>query len=289
MTSPDQGVTTEAAADASADATAVAATWLSRFERFDVVGSTNDVVAGWLREGTPEVCVAIADVQSAGRGREGRTWQAPPGAALLCSVGFRPTWLDVGHLWRLSAIVSLAMAEACEVAGGLRNGAIHLKWPNDLVIIDHVTGEVRKLAGVLGETEGIGTKQASAVIGIGANVDWARERFPAELASTMTSLTDLSPGRLVDREVAIHVFLQRLEGHVTALRKGEFPAETWSHRQLTNGMIVMLDQPDGTAERVVAEDVDTETGALLVRGTSDDRQRPVIVGEIRHLRVGGIV
>jgi len=279
----------QANVEASADASAVAATWLSRFERFDVVGSTNDVVAGWLREGTPEVCVAIADVQSAGRGREGRTWQAPPGAALLCSVGFRPTWLDVGHLWRLSAIVSLAMAEACEVAGGLRNGAIHLKWPNDLVIIDSSTGEVRKLAGVLGETEGIGTREAAAVIGIGANVDWARERFPAELAPTMTSLTDLSPGRLVDREVAIHVFLQRLEGLVTALRKGEFPAETWSHRQLTHGMIVMLDQPDGTAERVVAEDVDTETGALLVRGTGEDKQRPVVVGEIRHLRVGGIV
>ena len=271
------------------DASAVAAAWLSRFERFDVVGSTNDVVADWLRDGTPEVCVAIADVQSAGRGREGRTWHAPPGAALLCSVGFRPNWLAVGHLWRLSAIASLAMAEACEVAGGLRNGAIHLKWPNDLVIIDPATGEVRKLAGVLGETEGIGTKDATAVIGIGANVEWARERFPAELASTMTSLSDLSPGRLVDREVAIHVFLQRLEGLVANLHKGDFPAEAWSHRQLTHGMIVMLDQPDGTAERVVAEDVDTETGALLVRGTSDDRPRPVVVGEIRHLRVGGIV
>ena len=266
-----------------------AASWLARYERFDVVGSTNDVVAGWLREGTPEVCVAVADVQSAGRGRDGRTWQAPPGAALLCSVGFRPTWLGVGHLWRLSAIASLAMAEACEVAGGLRPGAIHLKWPNDLVIIDASTGEVRKLAGVLGETSGIGTKDAAAVIGIGANVVWDRDRFPPELAATMTSLSDLSPGRLVDREVAIHVFLQRLEKLVTVLRAGEFPAETWSHRQLTNGMIVMLDQPDGTQERVFAEDVDTETGALLVRATGEDQQRPVVVGEIRHLRVGGIV
>ena len=51
----------------------------------------------------------------------------------------------------------------------------------------------------------------------------------------------------------------------------------------------MLDQPDGTQERVFAEDVDTETGALLVRATGEDGQRPVVVGEIRHLRVGGIV
>jgi BirA family biotin operon repressor/biotin-[acetyl-CoA-carboxylase] ligase len=181
------------------------------------------------------------------------------------------------------------MAEACEVAGGLRNGAIHLKWPNDLVIIDQTTGDVRKLAGVLGETGGIGTPAASAVIGVGANVTWSRDRFPAELAGSMTSLSELSPGRLVDREVAIHVFLERLEGLVAALRAGDFPAETWSRRQLTNGMIVMLDQPDGSQERVVAEDVDTETGALLVRATDEDATRRVVVGEIRHLRVGGIV
>jgi len=49
-------------------------------------------------------------------------------------VGFRPTWLEIGHLWRLGAIVSLAMAEACEIAAALRPGTIHLKWPNDLVV-----------------------------------------------------------------------------------------------------------------------------------------------------------
>ena len=272
------------------DASSVAAGWLSRYERFDVVGSTNDVVAGWLREGTPEVCVAIADVQAKGRGRSGRAWSAPPGASVLLSVGFRPSWLEVGHAWRLGAIVSLVMAEACEVAAGLRVGAINLKWPNDLVTIDRSTGEVRKLAGMLGETDGLGTADATAVIGIGANVDWPRKRFPPELADTMTSLTELAPGRLVDREVAIHVFLERLERAVADLRKGVFPADTWSRRQLTNGMIVLLDQPDGTTERVVADDVDTETGALLVRGPGDgETRRPVVVGEIHHLRVGGVV
>jgi len=105
----------------------------------------------------------------------------------------------------------------------------------------------------------------------------------------MTSISELAPGRNVDREVAIHVFLQRLEKLVGALREGDFPAGAWSRRQLTNGMIVLLDQPDGTAERVVAEDVDTETGALLVRGADEAGPRPVVVGEIRHLRVGGVV
>src|SRR5438046_9118589 len=95
---------------------APAAGWLARLERFDVVGSTNDIVMGWLRDGTPEVCVAIAGEQQAGRGRSGRSWMAPPGAALLLSAGFRPTWLAPEQAWRLGAIVSLALAaSAAEV------------------------------------------------------------------------------------------------------------------------------------------------------------------------------
>jgi BirA family transcriptional regulator, biotin operon repressor / biotin---[acetyl-CoA-carboxylase] ligase len=274
----------------------IAAAWLSRFERFDVVGSTNDVVSEWLREGTPEFCVAVADVQSTGRGRHGRSWAAPPGAGVLVSVGFRPTWLDIGHTWRLGAIASLAMAEAAEIASALRGGKIRLKWPNDLVAIDRATGSVRKLAGMLGETDGLGTPDARATIGLGINVDWPPDKFPAELADSMTSLTDLA-GRTVDREVVLYVFLERLERAIAALRNGEFPAEEWSDRQLTNGTIVMLEGPDGTSEKVVAEDVDTETGALLVRdldgaptlGATDGSPRSVVVGEIHHLRLGAVM
>jgi BirA family transcriptional regulator, biotin operon repressor / biotin---[acetyl-CoA-carboxylase] ligase len=274
----------------------IAAAWLSRFERFDVVASTNDVVSGWLREGTPEVCVAVADVQTGGRGRNGRAWAAPPGASVLVSVGFQPTWLDVSYAWRLGAIASLAMAEAAEIASALRGGKIRLKWPNDLVAIDRATGSVRKLAGMLGETDGLGTPDARATIGLGINVDWPPDKFPAELADSMASLTDLA-GRTVDREVVLYVFLERLERAIAALRNGEFPAEEWSDRQLTNGTIVMLEGPDGTSEKVVAEDVDTETGALLVRdldgaptlGATDGSPRSVVVGEIHHLRLGAVM
>ena len=79
-----------------------------------------------------------------GRGRSGRTWIAPPGRALLLSLGFRPTWLAPGHAWRLAATVSLAMADAAEEAAGLRDRAIRLKWPNDLVIEDVVPDVPRR-------------------------------------------------------------------------------------------------------------------------------------------------
>ena len=263
--------------------------WLSRFERFDVVRSTNDVVADWLRDGTSEVCVAISDVQTAGRGRDGRAWQAPPGAALLLSVGFRPAWLPPEHAWRLGAIVSIAMAEACEIGAGVRANAVKLKWPNDLVAVDGASGLVRKLAGVLGETGGLGTPDARAVIGIGVNADWKADDFPEELAASMTSLAELAPGLLVDREVVIHVFLERLERLVGDLRAGSFPAETWRSRQLVNGVPVRLELPDGTAQTVSAVDVDPDTGALIVAEPGGSQRRRVLVGEIRHLRLGGIL
>ena len=276
---------------ATATASGAAATrWLSRMERFDVVGSTNDVVTGWLGEGTPEVCVAIAAEQSAGRGRNGRTWNAPAGASLLCSIGFRPTWLEPNHAWRLGAIVSLAMAAAADEVARQRPGTVRLKWPNDLVIVDRATGAAQKVAGVLGETEGLGTADPRAVIGIGVNVDWARADFPGELASDMTSLSEVAGGRSIGREALATAFLKRLEPLAKSLRVGKFAADTWRERQLTNGMAVRLTWPNGTSETVTAVDVDPDSGALLIRSLDGSGPlKPVLVGEIRHLRFGGVV
>jgi BirA family biotin operon repressor/biotin-[acetyl-CoA-carboxylase] ligase len=267
----------------------VARGWLSRLERFDVVGSTNDLVMGWLRDGTPEVCIAIADEQSAGRGRNGRTWTTPRGASLLLSAGFRPTWLKPEQAWRLGAIVSLAMAAAAEEVAGAAAGTVRLKWPNDLVVDDAGDGP-RKLAGVLGETVGLGTATPMAVIGIGINVDWARRDFPTDLAATMTSLSEIAADRPVDRETLLASFLTQLETLVADLRAGSFDGAAWRDRQLTNDLPVRLEWPDGTAETVTAVSVDTDSGALLVKSFDGSGPvRPVLVGEIRHLGVGGVV
>ena len=151
--------------------------FLARQEHFAVVGSTNDVVRGWLAAGTPEVCLAVADEQTAGRGREGRTWEAPAGGALLLSLGFRPTWLGPDRVWQLAATVSLAMAASAEAVAGLPEAAIRLKWPNDLVL--EGSDGVRKLAGVLGETDGLGGPDPRAVIGIGAEHELGVRRLSA--------------------------------------------------------------------------------------------------------------
>ena len=97
--------------------------FLAHLERFERVGSTNDVVRDWLAAGIEEVAIAVADEQSAGRGRGGRTWTAPPGAALLVSAGFRPGYLPPDRAWRLAAIVALAMADAAEDAAATGSAA----------------------------------------------------------------------------------------------------------------------------------------------------------------------
>lgn len=265
----------------------VATSFLSRRQRFERVGSTNDVVRGWLAEGTPEVCVAIADEQTAGRGRNGRTWIAPPTASLLLSLGFRPTWLAPDRVWQLAATASLAMAEAAELSAALIDRSIRLKWPNDLVVADGAA--VRKLGGVLGETDGLGSDDPRVVVGIGLNADWRAVDFPVELEPTMTSLRALAGDRPIGVGALADAFLARLETRIDVLRRRRFDAVEWADRQVTTGRDIDLVRPDETVERVVARGVDPVTGALIVAGQgSPDDERSVVVGEIRHVRLGGM-
>jgi BirA family biotin operon repressor/biotin-[acetyl-CoA-carboxylase] ligase len=261
--------------------------FLSRQERFAVVGSTNDVVRGWLADGTQEVCLAVADEQSAGRGRNGRSWQAPPGAALLLSLGFRPDWLEPEQVWRLAATVSLAMADAAEEVAGLPDRAITLKWPNDLYAAAG-DDDPRKLAGVLGETDGLGGADPRAVIGIGVNADWPAEAFPPDLATTMTSLREASHGRPIDLAMLLDAFLSRLEVRIEALRGGRFDVADWTERQLTTSREIELEEPDGTHVRHRALGVDVGSGGLVVEDPDAPAgERIVHVGEIRHVRLFG--
>jgi BirA family transcriptional regulator, biotin operon repressor / biotin---[acetyl-CoA-carboxylase] ligase len=260
------------------------AQFLARHQRFDRVGSTNDVVRDWLADGTAEVCLAVADEQTAGRGRSGRRWQAPAGGALLLSLGFRPTWIAPDRVWQLAATASLAMARAASAVAGLADGTIRLKWPNDLVVETEALG-LRKLGGVLGETVGLGTDDPRVIVGIGLNADWRSDDFPAELAGSMTSLRQLSADRPIDTVRLLDAFVARLADGIEALRDGRFDAAAWSDHQLTNGRSIRLERPDG-AEIVHALGVDTETGGLVVADPdAPGGVRQVLVGEISHVRL----
>jgi BirA family transcriptional regulator, biotin operon repressor / biotin---[acetyl-CoA-carboxylase] ligase len=253
----------------------------SRIERFRAVDSTQRVVREWLASGEAEVCIAVAAYQTAGLGRHGREWVAPPGSALLLSVGFRPAALEARHAWRLAAVVALAMRDAAEEAAGLKDGSLWLKWPNDIVA--HGPQGLRKVAGVLGESVASGDRVESAVVGIGINSDWKMIDFPWALAPAMTSLHELAGKRPIDNDALLEAFLARLEPRYAALLGGLFDAGGWSAAQLTTGRTVVVatgsDDITGTGAGV-----DPETGALLVRG-QDGRRVAVDSGEVVRCRV----
>lgn len=255
----------------------------SRLERFDSVESTQPIVRAWLDDGVPEVAVAVADHQSAGRGRLGRTWSAPRGAALLVSAGFRPDPLPARHAWRLAATAALAMLDAAEAEAGLRDGTLALKWPNDLVA-DGPDGRLLKVAGVLGEAVLDGDRLAAAVVGIGVNAGWQAADFPPDLAPAMTSLHVLSGGRPIDRDALLDGWLARLEPRYEALRAGRFDAGAWSARQRTTGRRVEVDA-GGVAVAGVAQGVDPETGDLLVDDERAGRLVEVGSGEVVRCRI----
>lgn len=257
--------------------------FIARQETFASVESTQHVVRDWLDSGVAEVAVAVADAQTAGRGRQGRDWTAPPGGALLVSAGFRPDWLPLRQAWRLGAIVALAMLDAAEDAAGLRDGTLWLKWPNDIVA-DGTDGRLLKVAGVLGETALTGDAIDSAVVGIGVNTDWRARDFPPELAESMTSLFELSGGRPISRDALLDGWLARLEPRYEALRVGRFDAGAWTTRQRTTGHRVEV-EVGGELLAGKAAGVDPDTGALLV----DDRLRGITraigSGEVLRCRI----
>jgi len=197
--------------------------------------STNERAKALAEAGAPHGTLVSADEQSAGRGRQGREWTAPPRSSLLLSLVLR----EFGELLPLAA--SVAVAEACEAAGA--NCAI--KWPNDVWI------DGRKVAGILVEGR---PQEGWAVLGIGLNVDTELEQLPPELRETATSLRIAA--RAPSPEVLLSTLLETLE-----LRLGD-PAErvleAWAERDALRGRRVRWEGGEGTAAGVDA------SGALLV-------------------------
>lgn len=143
-----------------------------RIERHDRVGSTMDIAAARAQAGEPEGLVVVADEQTAGRGRAGRTWQAPPRSALLLTALLRPP-LPPDRLSTLALVAGVALAEAVEAVTGL---PAWLKWPNDLWLGERNAGD--KAAGILA-TSRLGPAGVEyALLGIGVNVTTPVEALP---------------------------------------------------------------------------------------------------------------
>jgi len=232
-----------------------------RIARLVETTSTNTVALDAAAAGEPEGYVVVADHQTAGRGRLGRTWVAPPASALLVSVLLRPPPAEA-HV-AVSA-VGCAAAAACERAAGVSPG---LKWPNDLVVDD------RKLAGVLAETT---ANLTVVVVGLGLNVHVPPDR-PRDLVISAADLDELA-GRRVPRDALLDAFLIELARRYDDL--GAVMAE-YRRRCVTLGRRVRASLADGD---VVGEAVAlADTGALVI-DTDRGTRVTVAAGDVEHLR-----
>jgi BirA family transcriptional regulator, biotin operon repressor / biotin---[acetyl-CoA-carboxylase] ligase len=247
------------------DASASRARW--HVQRFAEIDSTNQWVLDQARGGADTGLVAVADHQTAGRGRRGRAWTAPPGSSLLVSVLLRPA-LDAGRVHVVTMAAGLALLDAVEAVAGVRAS---LKWPNDLVVGD------RKLAGLLAEADVAANGEVRAVVvGAGCNVEW--HEFPPELAEIATAC-NLEAGRSVDRAAVLDVFLDRLAVRLDAL---DTVVDDYRSRLATLGRRVSVDLGDRTIVGV-ADDVDA-SGRLVLTGPHGERV-VVAAGDVVHLRL----
>ena len=244
-------------------------TWLGqRIERREQVASTNDEASVLARAGASHGTVVVAETQTAGRGRYGRTWHSPPGENLYLSVVLRPP-LAPERVPPITLAGGLGVADAVNKLGV----AASLKWPNDV----HAGG--RKLAGVLTEMNTRAHKLEHVILGIGINVN--AHALSPELAAIATSLR-LELGRELDREAVLRELLPALERWLDGFFAGGVAAlaKAWTDRAELAGSRVRADAEDGPIE---GEPIGLDDhGALLVEDDAGRRHR-VVSGEVARI------
>jgi BirA family transcriptional regulator, biotin operon repressor / biotin---[acetyl-CoA-carboxylase] ligase len=211
--------------------------------------STNERAKELAAAGAPHGTLVTADEQSAGRGRQGRVWTAPPGTAVLLSLVIR----EVDELLPLAAAV--AVCEACESIAPVE---CRIKWPNDVWI------DERKVAGILVEGR---PQDGWAVLGIGLNVSTAENDFPVELRKTATSLGAESV------EEALTALLAALERRLAGPL--DLTLEAWRGRDALHGHHVRWESGEGIAAGI------SDSGALLVE--TDGGRAELDAGEVHLL------
>ncbi len=273
---------------------------IDRVEYHTTIGSTNDRARQLAIEGAKEIVLISADEQTAGRGRQGRTWFTPNGTALAFSLLTRPT-IAVQHAMRLTMLAGLAAVEGIEQATGLR---LSLKWPNDVVSVNedrtakdtvvhpssltphcaHAVGasvlHPLKVGGILTETAFEGERITYAIVGMGlnVNVDFSSK---AELRDIAISLSQLI-GNPIDRLAVLRSIVTSFVDHYEGLKSDERLRDAWASRLINLGRDVRVQIGDELIEGR-SENVDAD-GALLLR-TKNGQLHRLLSGDVTLHRI----
>ena len=230
---------------------------------FERVDSTNAYLKRAASEGVVDGTVAVADEQTGGRGRRGRSFQSPAGKGVYLSVLMRPP-VEPNRLLPITGFVAVAMCNAIERVARVRP---QIKWANDLVLGG------RKLGGILTELsmEGESGALQYVITGIGVNVAQTRADFAPELEDVATSLR-LETGEDVSRAALAAAMIEEMDALYQALLRHKLSPYLDAYRRdcLTIGREVQLLWED-VHEKVLATGVDSDLGLEVVRqnGTKD--------------------
>ena len=237
----------------------------------ELTGSTNTDLLAQAARGAPEGSVLAAEAQTAGRGRMGRAWVSPPGAALMFSVLLRPAAVPPARRGWVPLLTGVAVAAAVRALTGLD---ARLKWPNDVLVGG------RKLAGILAE------QSADAIVaGVGINVSTSRAELPIEAATSLA----LEGAAGTGREQLLGAVLGEIERLYLAWAGSASPGdpdacglrEEYRRASATLGRRVRVEFPGGDAADGTALDVNAG-GRLVVRTA----EGPLVVsaGDVAHVR-----
>jgi len=225
-------------------------------------GSTNDRAREAAINNAPHGSIFVTDYQSAGRGRMGRVWVAPPNTNLLMTTLFRPEGLPPDQVNRLVMVCGLAITDTFESLG---SGDVTIKWPNDL----RLSG--KKFAGILPESSVRDGKFEWVAVGTGINVN---QTFEGDLADIATSLR-VETGRVHDRAALLASILKHVSRWYNVLND-VILLDTWRSRCETIGQSIQIRLGDELIEGS-ADDIEPD-GALLLR-LHDGRVRRLTAGE----------
>jgi len=248
---------------------------IPQIQCFDVIGSTNDAALSWASEGAPDGCLVIADQQTQGRGRLGRSWITRPGSALAVSVILHPSPDEQEHISLFTALGALSISQALEEMLRLQP---EIKWPNDILL-----GR-RKAAGILAETAWLGEKLQALVIGMGINIKAEAVPPVNSLMFPATSIEE-NAGCTVERLSLLRAVLNALFAWRIRIAEKTF-YEAWEQRLAFKGEWVQI---EGAAQSFGAQPLIglvkglDEAGSLRLQTPSGETVL-INTGDV-HLRV----
>lgn len=251
--------------------------WLGRIVCFlREVDSTNDLLVKLAEQAVPQGTVVVADFQTAGKGRQGRTWSAPPQTGLLFSYLIY-LGLDTQNIPLITLAAAVGTARGLHRLTGIRPG---IKWPNDIIV------NGKKICGILAESRLGHDLNGWVIVGIGINVHIQDHEWPEDLRTTAASIFQLTDKRFTRNEV-FKAVCEENEKELEVFFAGDTPRviQNWKEYSVTLGEDVDVFLPTeilrGNACGI------TSSGGLMIR-EENGTVRTIYMGEIsiRHVNKG---